>query len=251
MPKKNLNVLAIETSSPKLSIALKKGRQEIAEVKLSGYSSHDRHLIPLIARLLKKNRLSIDKIDVFLIDRGPGSFTGLRVGFATLKALMALKRKTCYAAQSLDMIAETIDRADGTRLAVCLDARREKIYFRLYRRVRGRWISQNRTSILFPAEILPRLPAGAVVAGDALIRYGDYFRDWRPSSIPGKFAAHPPFKIRIAPSRHWYPKASALIRLFEKNDPKLFRLTRGAHFLPLYFRPSGAEERKRHHAART
>jgi tRNA threonylcarbamoyl adenosine modification protein YeaZ len=66
---------------------------------------HAEKILPVIDRLLKKEKLKIRDIDAFLIGRGPGSFTGLRVGFATLKGFLATCPKPCYGAFSLDIIA--------------------------------------------------------------------------------------------------------------------------------------------------
>ena len=71
-------------------------------------------------------------MDAFLIDRGPGSFTGLRIGFATLKGFFAFSPKNCYGPLSLDIIARAIDLPEGSALGVLLDARREKIFARFY-----------------------------------------------------------------------------------------------------------------------
>ena len=69
---------------------------------------HAENLLPVIDRLLKKEKLKIGNIDAFLISRGPGSFTGLRIGFATLKGFLATHPKPCYGAFSLDVIAAGI-----------------------------------------------------------------------------------------------------------------------------------------------
>jgi hypothetical protein len=136
----HMNLLAIETSSPVLSIALKKHGGKIRHGIVKGYMKHAENLLPVIDRLLKKEKLEIGDIDTFLISRGPGSFTGLRIGFATLKGFLATCPKPCYGALSLDVIAAGIKPA-GTDLAlkghenltVCLDARRGKLYTRSYR----------------------------------------------------------------------------------------------------------------------
>src|ERR1041385_2607672 len=134
-----MNILALDTSSPVLSVALKTGPREISETQLTGFLQHAENLLPLIDRLLKKQKTSLAKIDLFLIGRGPGSFTGLRVGFATLKGFMAVQSKPCYGATSLDMIAENADLPEKSELAVCLDAGRERFFVRIYRRGKKAW----------------------------------------------------------------------------------------------------------------
>ena len=142
------NLLAIETSSPVFSIALKKGAALPLESSLEGYLNHVENLIPMIDRLLGENGLKLSEIDNFLIGRGPGSFTGLRVAFATLKAFRTLQKKDCLGALSLDMIAETIELQEGAKLAVSLDAYRSKIYTKLYQRKNGKWDPLQNVSLL-------------------------------------------------------------------------------------------------------
>ena len=162
------NILAFETSSPFLSVALKKGTHKIAETLLKGFMSHGENLVPLIRNLLKKKKLLFDDLDYCLIGRGPGSFTGLRVGFATLKGFLAAKKIACFGMLSLDIIAEGISLPEGSDLAICLDAFREKIYFRLYHRENSRWFFTSPAQVLSPAETGSLLTAGTYLAGNAL-----------------------------------------------------------------------------------
>lgn len=231
-------ILAIETSSPLLSVALKNRKGAIHEKSLEGYFKHGENLIPFIDQILKKNRLKIGAVDFFLIGRGPGSFTGLRVGFATLKGFLAARPTPCYGALSLDIIAQGIDLPDGVSLCVCLDARREKIYARFYERQKGIWKAKTKPGVLSVEELLSLSPAKIHFAGDALIPYADM--------IKMKAAKR---KIHFLPRRLWYPTASHLIELFEA-DSAVQKLAKPKDFEPLYFRlPEAEEKRKTQHAA--
>ena len=107
-----MNLLAIETSSPALSVAIKRSGTKLRHATVQGYMKHAENLLPVIDRLLKKEKLKIGDMDAFLISRGPGSFTGLRIGFATLKGFLATCPKPCYGASSLDVIASGIKGSD-------------------------------------------------------------------------------------------------------------------------------------------
>ncbi len=233
-------LLAIESSSPVLSLALKTSKGKVYTESLKGLSSHAENILPILQRLLKKGRVSLEKINAFLIGRGPGSFTGLRVGFATVKGFLAVGAVECYGALSLDLIAENtaFDRLpENAKLAVALDAFRGKIYFRLYTRKSGNWKPDGEPQVLLPAEMLAALPDSAHVAGSALEKHGDFLKQ----NLGGK-------KISFAPEKDWHPSADALIRLFDKKDSRLESIP--AHkLLPSYFRLSEAEERKQEHAA--
>ena len=229
-----MNLLAFETSSPVLTVALKKGEGKPLQARTAGLLTHAENLVPSVERLLKKKKLTIEKIDTFLIGRGPGSFTGLRIGFAALKGFLAFRKKPCAGALSFDLIAEGIRLAEGSLLCAALDARREKIYARFYRCSQDRWIPAGKPLVLSLEELLSKLPAGIHLAGDALKRFGKELR--------GKSGEK---KIRFLPEKFWYPEARTLLCLYGEKDKKIVRLEKPADFVPLYFRLSGAEENKR------
>ncbi len=227
------NILAFDTSSPVLSLALKKGQEPVLAAEITGFLQHAENLLPLTDKLLKTKKLSIYDIDVFLIGRGPGSFTGLRIGFATLKGLLVTKKKPCFGALSLDMIAENCRLPESSHLAVCLDARREKIYTRFYLRKKSAWVSKGKAAVLDFEVLTLGLPPESYIAGDALIRYGEKIKEFSS----GK-------KIHFLPESDWYPKAATLIRWYNQKSKNIQQLKKPKDFLPLYFRLSVASAKK-------
>ena len=228
-----MNLLALETSSPILSIALQKGKNgKIFASSVGGFSKHAENLFPTLDRLLKTAKLSIKDIDVWLIGRGPGSFTGLRIGFSTLKGFLHLEKKDCFGGLSLDLIAENVKLAEGARLAVCLDAYRQKVYARFYQRRENTWKPESRPSAWTVEEFISKLSPGITLTGNAIGRYG-------------KEIQKNPGKIHFLAEKLWYPNASSLISFFQAGDKKIEKLAAPKDFIPLYFRLSEAEERKK------
>lgn len=237
------NVLAIETSSQTLSIALKTGSRQINETRMVGFLKHAENLLPMISRLLKKNGVKIQDVSTFLINRGPGSFTGLRIGFATIKGFLCSQKRQVFGGLSHDLIAHPIELPVKSRLAVCLDAHRQRIYTRFYERGREKWKACGKTAILTLPELSEQLAdfssdTTVHIAGDALRRYGDVID---PEAVKTS-------KICFLSDRFWYPRAASLIEIFQKNASLLQELKRPADMIPLYFRLSEAEERKQEHA---
>ena len=227
--------VAIETSSRVLSIALQKGKGPVLEKKIEGFLNHAENLLPALDQLLRKQKLSPQDITTWLIGQGPGSFTGLRVGFATLKGFLALeKKKTCFGALSLDLIAEGVKLPDSTWLAVSLDAFRGKLYTRLYQRKKGAWVAKGKVQILSPQDTISFIPKGSVVTGNALERYEKEFKD-----------ASQKRDLTFLEKKFWYPRAASLITCFQRKDKKINTLKKPKDFIPLYFRLSEAEERKK------
>lgn len=238
------NILAIDTSSPVLSIALQKSDETILESSLEHFMTHAENLLPTIEKMLKENKLTIEDIHIFLLGRGPGSFTGLRIGFATIKGFLAAGlpagqagKAKCFGAISLDIIAMGVPQKNPDFLAVGLDAYRGKIYARFYGRKHEGWHPKGKPQILNPDEFWDQLPEECVVTGDALTKYGDLLK-----TRGGK-------KINYLPQASWYPRAIHLISCYHtaKFSP-LQPLVQPADFVPLYFRLSEAEEKRKQHA---
>lgn len=92
-----MKILAIETSCDILSISLLEDDNLILELKENSPKSHSETLMPLIDNLLKKTHTTLDEISLFACDNGPGSFTGIRIGLSTIKALCDVSRKAmCF-----------------------------------------------------------------------------------------------------------------------------------------------------------
>ncbi|MGA2856762.1 MAG: tRNA (adenosine(37)-N6)-threonylcarbamoyltransferase complex dimerization subunit type 1 TsaB [Candidatus Sulfotelmatobacter sp.] len=97
----------------------------IEEVPLAG-GTFSAQLVPQISALLAKHGFSKGDIDAFVVVSGPGSFTGLRVGLAAIKALAEILRKPIVPVSLLEVVA-VASRASGKLLAV-LDAGRGELY---------------------------------------------------------------------------------------------------------------------------
>ena len=238
-----MNILAIDSSSSVLSIAFKKGKFPLTEKNIEGTFYHLENLLPVIDQMLKKNKLRPEDIDTFLIGRGPGSFTGLRIGFGTLKGFLAAQKRDCYGALSLDMIPENLDLPEKSRLAVCLDARREKIFTRFYKRSKSQWVPASKPLVLSLDELLEKLEPGDYAAGDALERYQE--------RIQTAFQKGP---LNFLDKKLWFPKSSTMILWHSagehllKGKSRLRKLTQNTDFLPGYFRLSEPEEKRQAHA---
>jgi tRNA threonylcarbamoyladenosine biosynthesis protein TsaB len=123
-------VVAVDTSGRKGSIALCRGDLESFEllqlISLEG-GTYSAQLMPRIAEALKLNKLDQTQVDGFVVVSGPGSFTGLRVGLATLKGLCEVLCKPLATVSMLEAIALMYGRPGET--ATCLlDAGRGEIY---------------------------------------------------------------------------------------------------------------------------
>src|SRR5439155_3462006 len=89
-------VLGVDSSLPLLSAALVRDGSVIGMVALEGKDSRNEKLLPAIDWLLNESGIDRHDIDLFAVTRGPGSFTGVRIGLATVQGLaLALDRSVC------------------------------------------------------------------------------------------------------------------------------------------------------------
>jgi tRNA threonylcarbamoyladenosine biosynthesis protein TsaB len=123
-------LISIDTSGRQGSVALCRGEKSTFEtlqlITLEG-GTYSARLMPAIAELLTSQQVSKEQIDAFVVVSGPGSFTGLRVGIATVKALCEVLQKPLVAVSMLEAVAVVRGRGNG-RVAVALDAGRGEVY---------------------------------------------------------------------------------------------------------------------------
>jgi tRNA threonylcarbamoyladenosine biosynthesis protein TsaB len=118
-------ILAADTSLPLLSVALVRDGRTIGSVALEGKGSRNEKLLPAVDWLLAESGAGRSTIDLFAVTRGPGSFTGVRIGLATMQGLaLALNRPVCAMSTH-----EAIALGSGARdVAVVDDAGRAEYY---------------------------------------------------------------------------------------------------------------------------
>ncbi len=122
--------ISIDSSGRNGSVALCRGDENSFEtVQLTPLEggTYSARLMPAITELLAGQQVGKEQIDAFVVVSGPGSFTGLRVGLATVKALCEVLRKPLVAVSMLEAVAVVRSRANG-RVAVALDAGRGEVY---------------------------------------------------------------------------------------------------------------------------
>ena len=127
-----MTILAIDTSTDYLSLAVMRNGKIIKRFHRKSHMRHSSLLVPMIDKLLKKAKMKLRSIDCFAISIGPGSFTGLRIGVATIKGFAYTLGKPVIAVPTLDAIARNVKNFEGVICPV-LDARKNKVYAALYR----------------------------------------------------------------------------------------------------------------------
>ena len=150
-----MKILSITASSPICGVCILENEKIIKEVNLNNGLTHSETLMPLIKQILDEENLSIKNIDLIAIDIGPGSFTGIRLGIATVKAFADSLNIPCVGISSLESLCLNISNSD----VICslIDARRENVYCEIFENIDENYIIRRNPSFENIHELLKEL----------------------------------------------------------------------------------------------
>ena len=127
-----MKILGLDSSGLVASVAIISDDTLVGEYTINYKKTHSQTLLPMLQELAKMTELDLQTIDAIAIAKGPGSFTGLRIGSATAKGLGLALQKPIVPVPTVDALAYNLA---GHRDIVCplMDARRNQTYTGLYR----------------------------------------------------------------------------------------------------------------------
>ena len=128
-----MRVLAVDTSSNRGSVCLAADGAILGEIRLQSSVQHSDRLFRSIDFLFDYASFSLADVDLFVAARGPGSFTGLRVGLAAMEAFAAAHGKPGAGVSTLEALAWKCGPTEKL-IAAVIDAHRGEVYAALYRR---------------------------------------------------------------------------------------------------------------------
>ena len=126
-----MKILALESSGLVASVAVMEDQKMIGEFTTNFKKTHSQTLLPMLDELIKTLDMELSDIDAIAVSKGPGSFTGLRIGSATAKGLGLALNKPLIPVPTVDALAYNLC---GTAHLICpmMDARRQQVYTGLY-----------------------------------------------------------------------------------------------------------------------
>ncbi|MBR7184652.1 MAG: tRNA (adenosine(37)-N6)-threonylcarbamoyltransferase complex dimerization subunit type 1 TsaB, partial [Clostridia bacterium] len=130
-----MRILALDSTAVAASVAVTEDERLLALYHLNNGNTHSETLLPMIESIMTRLGLGMEEIDLFAASVGPGSFTGVRIGAATLKGLAFGRGKPCAAVSTLEALAENLTAAarPGEILCPVMNARRSQVYNALFR----------------------------------------------------------------------------------------------------------------------
>ena len=122
-----MKILGIDTSSMAASVAVIEDNKLICEYTINTKKTHSQKLMPMIENMLNLSDLNVREIDAIAVCEGPGSFTGLRIGMATAKAIAHVNDIPVIGVNSLEVLAANMNLCDK-KICSILDAQRNQVY---------------------------------------------------------------------------------------------------------------------------
>ena len=126
-----MKILSFDSSSVTASVAVTQDGEVLSEKFINNGLTHSQTLMPMVEATLNDSGVSVKDIDLFAITNGPGSFTGVRIGIASVKGMADALKKECVAISTLEAIAEPLKNDDVIACAV-MDARCNQVYTALF-----------------------------------------------------------------------------------------------------------------------
>ncbi len=163
-------LLTVDTCSASGSVAVSRGDTLLGEMFTHLPGTHSDRLLLTAQQLLDATGLRLEEVDAFGIVHGPGSFTGVRVGVATVKGLAMATGRPVVGVSSLRTLAL---QAPFSRFPVCalLDARKKEVYAGLFGWEGGVPVPLGPESVLPPDRLLEKLEGEALFIGDGALAY--------------------------------------------------------------------------------
>ncbi|RKY36290.1 MAG: tRNA (adenosine(37)-N6)-threonylcarbamoyltransferase complex dimerization subunit type 1 TsaB [Candidatus Omnitrophota bacterium] len=196
----NTYILTIDTHSKFLIVVIAKNGIILSRYKRVQARQHCRLLIPTVEILLNKAGLCLNDIDYLSVNIGPGSFTGLRIGLASVKGLSMAVDKPIIAFSSLEALAFCV-KNQFAFVCPLIDAKRGQVYSALYA-YKTKSLSRITDYFLCPVEqVLKDLKGKVIFTGDGLNLYAQQIKKYK--NINAMFA----------PQKLWYPNTANLAKL--------------------------------------
>ena len=163
-----MKILSVDSSAVAASVAICEDTTLLAEYTLNNGNTHSETLLPMIESVLKSLKLDVSDVDLFALSAGPGSFTGVRIGAATIKGLAFDSKKPCVEISTLEALAQNLVLYKGLICPV-MNARRSQVYTALFRsdgKTLTRLMPDSALAISELDEILAKYEEDVALVGD-------------------------------------------------------------------------------------
>ncbi|MDF2612963.1 MAG: tsaB [Clostridia bacterium] len=228
-----MNILGIDASGIAGSIAYMKDNKLVGEYYICDKLTHSETIMPMMEHMKQLIGLDLSTLDAIAVTSGPGSFTGLRIGVTTAKALALALDKPIIGIPTLDAIANNITHTEHV-ICPMMDARRNQVYTALYQ-WRGKELLRLTDYLAidideYLCQIAERNEK-VIFLGDGVWQYRD------------KIEEKLEYKAEFAASYLTLQRASTLVQIASIEYDKGNSVS-ASEFVPMYLRKSQAERER-------
>lgn len=224
-----MKVLAVETATSWQSVAILDGSRVLACHEQEAAGSHAKLLLPAIDRLFRETGLALAQLDGLVVSIGPGSFTGLRVGLATVLGFRTISQLPLAVVPTLEGMAWNL-RGTSTPLCPILNSRRGELYWALFR-----WTRDGQLERVISEQVGTSAMLGSSLSGSALV-FGE---GWMVEAAAIRASTPSSATVAEAPDSAMKPSAVSI------GLAGIERLRRGEYagtgISPLYIQRTAAE----------
>lgn len=158
-------LIAIDTSTRLIGVALYDGVQIISEMVWLSQQYHTVELAPTVSALMERAGIPLSELKVVAVALGPGSFTGLRIGISLAKGMALAGRLAIVGVPTFDILAAA-QPPDDLPMAAVLQAGRSRLAVGWYKNYSGKWRSDHQIQVLTPRELADRIKSPTIVCGE-------------------------------------------------------------------------------------
>lgn len=183
-----MKILAVDTSATAASVAVMSDSKLLAASFTNTGLTHSQTLMPMVEGTLRGANTDIDEIDLFAVNNGPGSFTGVRIGVAAVKGMAHISEKKCIEISTLESLAYNL--VDTDCIAVCaMDARCNQVYTALFRCENGTVTRMCEDKAVLISELEEDIKGNdlpVMFVGDGAKLCYEYYKEKIPCRIAGE-----------------------------------------------------------------
>ena len=159
-------LLAIDTATQVMSLALHDGETLRVELTWRTANNHTTELAPTVRDMLARADITLDDLTALAVSIGPGSYTGLRIGVALAKGLAAARHLPLVGVSSLDTLAAAQPYVQGSGLIVVIEAGRGRVIAATYRWRKGGWDKRAEPEIMDWETLIASIDGPAAISGE-------------------------------------------------------------------------------------
>ena len=165
-----MKILSVDTSTTSCSVGLIINMESVAELTTNTGQTHSKLILSMIDTVLNLVKISPKDVDAYAVTKGPGSFTGLRIGLSVVKAMALVTQKPVMGISSLDALAYQCG-CEVDRVCALLDARRKEVYIAEYEKNNGLTTRIGEESVGSIDSVLANIHCPTLFAGSGAVLY--------------------------------------------------------------------------------